>query len=88
MKVALFKHVEYGFEGVFLGSFEDSDEYVRVTEYVDIEFTRLPDSETVKKSLAIIDKAADAVREELGRKLDGLDRRRQELLALPGVDNA
>lgn len=86
MKIALYKHIRYGFVGpqVFDSDkyLSDTQEYVRVSEWTDIEFSMLPPAETVELQLRAIDAQERALRLELGEKLADLDRRRGELRAL------
>lgn len=83
MKVALYKDVHGGWETVSIGNGLDACEnYVRLSEFVDVEFPRLKDEETVRKQLA----ALDSVRAEVARKfaaaLKEIDARKASLQAL------
>lgn len=83
MKVALYKEVTGGWETVSIGdNLEGSTTYVRISEFVDVEFPRLKDEETVRKQLD----ALDTVRAEVSRKfaaaLREIDARKSSLQAL------
>lgn len=82
-KVAIFKNVEYGYESVCEDSFETMNDYVRTTEYVEIEFTRLGSDELVKKEIATLESAKKKIQAETEVKLGEIDRRIGDLLALP-----
>lgn len=86
MKIALFKYVNvnHEFECIF-----EKDEYVendtdriRVTHYLDVEFERLPQSETVNIELEAITRMESKVRAECQVKLNELEGRRQSLLSI------
>ncbi len=83
MKVAKFKNVEYdNIEIVSDESREKWENYVRTSEYIDVEFTDRKQSEVINEQVAALDKVA----EELGNKyMEGLaeiKQRKEELLAL------
>jgi hypothetical protein len=61
---------------------ENSDNYVRITDYLEVEFKPLPASVLVGKQLAAIDQEEARIRNEFQSKLDELNNMRGELRAL------
>ena len=86
MKLALFKHMEYGFESAGEETLEGCGDYVRLTEYVDVDFHRLPYGDAEKAEIAIIDKQIKSEQAESEVKIGRLNQRKAELLALPGAE--
>lgn len=64
MKIAIYKDVQYNFESICKDSMEGAKGYVRISEFVDVEFPPLSDAETIQKQLH----ALDSVRAEVSRK--------------------
>ena len=62
MKIALYKSIETGteYENEVSDFIEESDNYVRTTEIVDIEFVRLPDINIVPLQVAGLERAKKA----------------------------
>lgn len=91
-RIALFQSVtDPDWTPVFWAHADQSDEkadesqpdgYVRVSPYMDVEFTALAQEGVIEKQLAQLDKAELAVREEMQRRLDQISDIRQRLLAL------
>lgn len=88
IRVAMFECVKWGghypfqqVEGVDKDTFSNG-EYVRATEYVDVEFPDRGASNMVKDQLAALDREEEKVREESASKLALIDNRRRSLLAL------
>lgn len=80
MKIAQYKNLEYDFLAV---CGEDMpDHYVRVSEFVEVEFTPLDKRETVKAEVAFIDNQIGQVNAAAQVKLNELNQRKSELLAL------
>ena len=73
MKIALFKNMEYGFELIGEETLEGCGNYVRLTEYVDVDFVRLPYGEAEKSEIAIIDKQIMAEQAESEVKIGRLN---------------
>lgn len=82
MKVALYKDVQYGFETVSGPSLDNSQEYVRVSEFVNVEFPKLSDEETVRKQLAALDEMRGEVSRKFAAALKEIDQRKASLQAL------
>jgi len=62
---------------------DDSSEYYRISETIDVEFPELDRQTVLDKQLSAIDKQIQSVRAECEVKIGRLDRQKQELLALP-----
>lgn len=82
MKVALYKDVQAGWETVSGADLEDCKNYVRISEFVDVEFPRLKDEETVRKQLAALDEVRAEVSRKFAAALREIDARKASLQAL------
>jgi hypothetical protein len=83
VRIALYKDIHADWETVSIENrLDSSTAYVRVSEFVDVDFPKLSDAETVQKQLA----ALDTVRAEVSRKfaaaLKEIDQRKASLQAL------
>lgn len=85
MKLALFKNIEFQHSSPApCGEiFERVANYVRISEYVEIEFPPLASEEMIGQQLAALDQAESAVRLKFESALNAIKERRSELLALP-----
>ncbi len=88
MKVAKFKSLEYGYESVSDEGLDHLPNYVRLSEYVDVEFPPLGRDEVIQKQVSALDAVRERIVEEFTGKLAEIDRRKQELLALPDMSAA
>lgn len=86
MKLAVFKNIElgslHGWETVGTDNYEQVDRYIRVSEYVDVEFPPLKGEEVVQKQLTALDKAEGELRGRFQAALNQIEQQRQELRAL------
>lgn len=86
MKIAIFKSIEpgclHGWETIGAEDYEQIDRYIRVSEYVDVEFPPLKGEEVVQKQLTALDKAEGELRGRFQATLNQIERQRQELRAL------
>ena len=86
MKIALFKSIEYGWTMPAAQHDDGSDphlgSYVRITEYVDVDFPPRAPEEIVPAQLAAIDRAEQDARAKFQLQLNELAERRAKLLAL------
>lgn len=84
MKLAIFKRVDpaLSYETVKGESYEEDSGFVRISEYVEVEFPPLSSGEVVQKQLEILDKAEGELRSKFQQALAGIQQSRQELLAL------
>ena len=84
LKLAQFKSIEHGF--ISIHDWDDDflpDEYIRVSEYVKAEFVPINSQELVAAEVAIIESKIHDVNAEAGIKINILESRKAELLALP-----
>jgi hypothetical protein len=94
-KVALFQCPLSGTTLVFDRGYGDTDRdsvcggaYVRVSEWAEVEFTLRARGDIVATAIAGIDEEIRNLRLDLGRKLQDLEDRKQQLLALPASEQA
>ena len=83
MKVAMFKYVEYGIETVGNEALEKSSEYVRLTEYVEVEFIQLYYKSVTTQEVAILEGVKKELKKVYLNKKSDIERKIGELLALP-----
>ncbi len=84
-RFALFKNMEHDFECTADESFDSTAGYVRLSEYVDIDFPELPSEDVVGMQVAMINDEIQRVQADTEIKLSGLRQKRDELLALPSL---
>jgi hypothetical protein len=83
VKVALYKNVEGGWETASIDhNLEGSTSYVRISEFVDVDFPRLRDEETVRKQLDALDTVRAEVTRKFASALKEIDARKASLQAL------
>lgn len=82
MKVAQFQSLDCGYKTVAGKELDGSDHYVRISEYVDVEFPQLSGDEHIQGAVATLDRRKAKVTEEFGRKLADIERQKSELLAI------
>jgi len=83
MEIAIFKNIELDFETIEKKSFEDVPRYVRMSEYIDIDFVMLKPDTVAAKEVSILKDAKKKIQAETELKLNNIDRKIGELLALP-----
>lgn len=83
MKVAIFKSMEYGGEHVADELFENVKGYVRISEYVDVDFPTLEDEAIVGAQIEALDEVAEQATEKYRRTMAGIEERKSKLLAIP-----
>jgi hypothetical protein len=86
ISVAVFKSIEpsgmSGFETIDQKHWEKMDNYVRISEYVEVEFPQLQDEIVIDKYIEALDRSERAVRLEFQKRLDEIAGQRANLLAL------
>lgn len=87
MKVAVFKNTRFGYEVVSSLSYENDDDYVQISESIEVDFPPLTGEEVIKNQIVALDKMAEKVREKASDQLAAIEQRKAELLALPAPDN-
>ena len=83
MKVAIFKNLEHNFTCVNDDGLEGCESYVRLSEYVDVDFPLLSNEDVVAKQVDALEEAKKNIQAQTERKLTEIDRQIGELLALP-----
>jgi hypothetical protein len=86
MRIAIFKRIgtDYAYESI--KKEEDaqyaSDDFVRITEYIDVSFPPLQDESIIEQSLGVLDKAESQLRNKFQVALNAIEQQRQELRAI------
>ena len=83
MKVAIFKHLEHDFTLVSDDLLDGCKSYVRLSEYVDIDFPMITNEAVVTRQVEALEEAKKNIQAQTERKLTEIDRKIGELLALP-----
>ena len=86
-KVVLMRNMEYNFESVVFASKGNDlsyygDEYVQLSEILEIDFPELDKEESIKKQVAVLDKQITKVMADSEVQITKLKARKQELLAI------
>lgn len=84
-KLAIFEYtsgVLLGFQFPTESHMENSDEAVRISEYVEIEFPDIPRDELISRQIKAIDKEIEYARVNHTANIARLEQRKAELLAL------
>lgn len=82
MKIAVYKDVQYNFESICKDSFEGVKGYVRVSDFVEVEFPKLSDDETIQKQLHALDEVRAEVSRKFAEALKEIDDAKAQLQAL------
>lgn len=83
MKIAIFKNLEFGFETPSTDDLDDHQNYIRLTEYADVEFTPLDNGELTNKQIDFLKAKKKEIQAETEIKLNKIDVQISKLLALP-----
>ena len=89
MKVAKFKHVDYGFVSVGTADLEQIDGYVRISEYVDVDFPPRADTSRVHDEIAKLNAQAEKISDRCDTELDAINKKISKLseLLIDGGNN-
>lgn len=84
MKLVLAKNVRLDFECVREADYFDrcDDEYVQISEVVEVEFPPLQESEIVTEQLRVLDTLKKDVQAEAQKRINDIEQRKAELLAI------
>lgn len=82
MKMAQFRNIQYGYINIETERYEDQEDFVRITEYVDIEFTELSAEVTVPKEIEFFEKARETVKVAAALEVEKINDKIQNLRAL------
>ena len=86
MRIARFKNIELNFEIICDWREEaHGGDYIRISEYIDVEFVEKNREEVVKREIDHIDKQIQTIRSAAQIKTNDLEQRKAELLALPDL---
>jgi len=91
MKIILIKNVKLGFENVVTAdeegaTFLPEDEYISLSEVMDVEFKMLPNESVIPSQVKIIDKQMTKVRADAEASITALEGKKQELLSIDYVE--
>jgi hypothetical protein len=82
MKLAQFKNIEHDYTCIDGEELDRISSYVRLSEWVEVEFTKLPYGEAEKKEIESIDKQIETVMAVSEKKINELKQKKDDLLAL------
>lgn len=82
MKIAKYKDIQYGYDCYQSESFDAVPGYVRLTEFLEVEFKLLDSDSQIQKHVAALDHKRQKIVEDFTAKLAELDAQKAELLAL------
>jgi len=83
MKIAEFKSLEHGFICVADNSLEECTNFVRLSEYVEVEFTKLPNECVIRPQIEALETQRTELQAKTQLQLTDIDRKINELTALP-----
>ncbi len=86
MKLAQFEEQERGWLSVSGAHLDEVEGYIRISEWVDVDFPPLPTGDVVPRQLAAIDAEIAEVIDESEKRLSKLNRRKADLMALPAPE--
>ena len=84
-RVALFE-ADYG-HYMYEETMEQYTDAFRVSDYIDVDFPLLDESEIVTKKVEAIDKEVEEIKNKAMREVSALQMKKQELLALTASAN-
>lgn len=83
MKLAKFKRLgEHSYETITEEWADGCRDYVRLSEYVEVEFPPLRDEAIVERQLEALDRTENALRTQFQQALSGIEQQRAELRAI------
>ena len=82
MRIALFKNTEFGFDSIGGKYLEAGSNYVRTSEYVEVEFPPRMADEVVQDQVKALDAERQLVIAKYVKTLANIDERKARLLAL------
>lgn len=85
-RVYLYQHLKYSWTAVFERSGDEAppvmEDYVRISEGVEVNFPRLTQDDGIQEALKSLDKAEHKARMDLARALSDIADKRASLLSL------
>lgn len=82
MKIAKFKSIEFGHHIFTDEGFEECDGYLRISEYIDVDFQPLENKEIIVKHVDALKDMKKKIQADTEVKLVEIDRKIGDLLAL------
>ena len=84
MRIAKYKSLRYGYISAdeVTDFMEESDQYIRITEPVEVHFIDLPAGEVVPQEVAVLEKAKEKARVEYLKMINDLDTKISKLMAI------
>lgn len=82
MKLALWRNLKCGYDTSHGDGLEGSEDFVRLSEYVEVDFPMLPAADVTEKQVSALDREIREVTTEFAEKLQRLKNMRANLLAL------
>lgn len=82
MKIAQFKSLEHGYMSIQQEEFERINGYMRVSDYIEVEFPPRSDEEQIMEEVRKIDQVISDIQQNALAKIEEWKERRAELLAL------
>ena len=83
MKVALFRNIKHDFVSVSDLDLCRNDDYIRESEWVEVEFPPLSSEEMAAKKIGILESMKKDLQAKTQQRLNEIDRQIAELQALP-----
>lgn len=84
VKLAIFESTgKYSYQVIYTPDEAEHSGYARVSEWVEVSFPPRDAEEALQEKITCLDKEMEAIRKEALEKLNKLQERRQELLAIP-----
>ena len=87
MKIAQFRSSVYNLISVSDEVLERCEDYVRISEYVEVDFVERNKEDVVNDEIAVIDTQIKTVNLDAYKKTSELEQRKAELLAIPDMSN-
>ena len=81
-RLAIFKDVKYGYNAYAESGLDLSTDYVRLSEYVDVDFPMLPPEEIASKEIAMLDWLSDDVREKFNDDQAEINRKKEAIITI------
>jgi hypothetical protein len=83
MKIAKYKRVgEYGYETVSDDGLENCADYIRISEFIEVDFPPLESKEVIQRHLEALDRTETEVRSKFQEMLNSIEQQRAELRAI------
>lgn len=81
-RLAIFKDVKYGYDAYSESGLDLSPDYIRISEYVDVDFTLSLSEGMAIKEIENLNKLSEAARAKFNDDMAQMARKKAELLAM------